>query len=161
MIEKTSVEKLAEYKADKLIGGYRAVEEALDVLTSEYNAQIKPLKDKMQEIIGALGIKLRVEGVKNFASEYGTYYETTIKKTKMLDRDTFHQWVYNDWDNRKDCLTAHVAKEEVVKHLEEMQAETRAAAEMAGELERYDPTEIALPGLEIEDYTSGHIRKTT
>jgi hypothetical protein len=159
--EQTNVEKLVEYKADKLIGGYKSIEEAVDVLTKEYNEQIKPLKEKMQEILGALGIKMDKEGVKNFPSEYGTAYFTTIKKIKNVDREEFYRWVHEDWDNRKDCLTAHVAKEETVKHLEEMQEKARAEAEAAGELERLDFSEVVVPGLEIEDYRSVHIRKTT
>jgi hypothetical protein len=135
--ELTSVQKLAEYKADKLIGGYKAIEEARDVLAAEYKAHAKPLEEKMQEILGALGIKMNAEGVQNFKSEYGTSYFTTIKRTKMLDRAAFHQWVYEEWDTRKECLTAHVSKEEVVAHWE---------------------VEV-VPGLEIEDYTSVHIRK--
>jgi hypothetical protein len=144
---KTSVQKLAEYKADKLIGGYKAIEEALDVLVAEHAAQIKPLKEKMQEILGALGIKMNAEGVQNYKSEYGTSYFTTIKKTKMLDRVAFHQWVHDKWEDRRDCLTAHVAKEEVVKHLEYMRGDAR------------DEKDVEIPGLEIEDYTSVHIRK--
>ena len=161
MTEKTSVELLAEYKADKLIGGYKAVEEAKDILTAEYEAQVKPLKEKMQEILGALAIKMDAEGTKNFASEYGTAYFTTIKTTKMVDREQFHKWVHEDWEARKDCLTAHVAKEDVVKHLEEMQEKACRAAEEAGELDRFDITEVGVPGLEIGELRSVRIRKTT
>jgi hypothetical protein len=136
--ELTEVQKLAEYNADKLVGGYKAIEEARDVLTAEYKAQIKPLEEKMQEIIGALGIKLAASGQENFKTEYGTYYETTIKRVKVTARESWLDWVVANeaWD----CLTNHVTKEEVVK----------AAARYGGEL----------PGVEIEDYTSGHIRKS-
>ena len=135
--ERTEVQKLAEYNADKLVGGYKAIEEARDVLTAEYKAQIKPLEEKMQEIIGALGIKLAASGQENFKTEYGTYYESTIKRVKVTSRIEWLDWVITNeaWD----CLTNHVTKEEVVK----------AAARFGGEL----------PGVEIEDYTSGHIRK--
>ena len=135
--ERTEVQKLAEYNADKLVGGYKAIEEARDVLTAEYKAQIKPLEEKMQEIIGALGIKLAASGQENFKTEYGTYYESTIKRVKIISRIEWLDWVITNeaWD----CLTNHVTKEEVVK----------AAARFGGEL----------PGVEIEDYTSGHIRK--
>lgn len=159
MAEKTSVELLAEYKADKLIGGYKAVEEAKDILTAEYEAQVKPLKEKMQEILGALAIKMDAEGTKNFASEYGTAYFTTVKRIKMKNREQWFAWVrdYDAWD----CLTAHVAKEEAAKRLEDLRETARQQAEDAGELARYDPSEITLPGLDIEDYRSVHIRKTT
>jgi hypothetical protein len=135
--ERTEVQKLAEYNADKLVGGYKAIEEARDVLTAEYKAQIKPLEEKMQEIIGALGIKLAASGQENFKTEYGTYYESTIKRVKVTSRIEWLDWVITNeaWD----CLTNHVTKEEVVK----------AAVKYGGEL----------PGVEIEDYTSGHIRK--
>ena len=136
---KSSVQKLAEYKADKLIGGYKAIEEARDVLLAEYKAQSKPLEEKMQEILGALGIKMNLEGVQNFKSEYGTSYFTTVKRVKVDNRTDWLDWVYRGWEQRKDCLTAHVAKDEVIKHAEE--------------------NEGSLPGLEIEDYTSVHIRK--
>ena len=134
--ELTSVQKLTEYNADKLVGGYKAIEEARDVLTAEYKAQIKPLEDKMQEIIGALGIKLAASGQENFRTEYGTYYESTIKRVKVTGRERWLDWVVDNeaWD----CLTNHVAKEEVVK----------AAERFGGEL----------PGVVIEDYTSGHIK---
>ena len=143
--ELTSVQKLAEYKADKLIGGYKAIEEARDVLAAEYKAQAKPLEEKMQEILGALGIKMNAEGVQNFKSEYGTSYFTTIKRVKVTDRAEWLAWVYADWEDRKDCLTAHVAKDEVVKRSEDHG--------VGG------TTICGVPGLEIEDYTSVHIRK--
>jgi hypothetical protein len=135
----TIVQKLAEYKADKLIGGYKAIEEARDVLAAEYKAQTKPLEEKMQEILGALGIKMNLEGVQNFKSEYGTSYFSTIKRVKVNNRGDWLDWVFKDWSLRKDCLTSHVAKEEVVKYAEDFGG--------------------ALPGIEIEDYTSVHIRK--
>ena len=134
--ELTDVQKLSEYNADKLVGGYKAIEEARDVLVAEHKAQIKPLEDKMQEIIGALGIKLAASGQENFRTEYGTYYESTIKRVKVTGRERWLDWVVDNeaWD----CLTNHVAKEEVVK----------AAERFGGEL----------PGVVIEDYTSGHIK---
>ena len=135
--ELTDVQRLAEYNADKLVGGYKAIEEARDVLTAEYKAQIKPLEEKMQEIIGALGIKLAASGQENFKTEYGTYYESTIKRVKVTGRESWLDWVVANeaWD----CLTNHVTKEEVVK----------AAKRFGG----------SLPGIVIKDYTSGHIRK--
>ena len=136
--ELTEVQKLAEYNADKLVGGYKAIEEARDVLTAEYKAQIKPLEEKMQEIIGALGIKLAASGQENFKTEYGTYYESTIKKVKVINREAWLAWVYADWNQRKDCLTQNVAKEEVVK---------------------FNYSADQPEGVEISDYTSGHIRK--
>jgi hypothetical protein len=136
--ELTEVQKLAEYNVDKLIRGHEAIEEARDILTAEYKAQIKPLEEKMQEIIGALGIKLAASGQENFKTQYGTYYNSTIKKVKVTNRGAWLDWVYADWNQRKDCLTQHVAKEEVVKFNE------------AGD----EPE-----GVEISDYTSGHIRK--
>lgn len=135
--ELTSVQKLTEYEVDKLIGGYKAIEEARDVLVAEHKAQIKPLEEKMQEILGALGIKLSTSGQENFKTVYGTYYESTIKKVRVTDRIRWLEWVVDQqaWE----CLTSHVTKEEVVKWAQE-----------GGE----DP-----PGVEISDYTSGHIRK--
>ena len=135
--ELTAVQKLTEYEVDKLIGGYKAIEEARDVLVAEHKAQIKPLEEKMQEIIGALGIKLSTSGQENFKTVYGTYYESTIKRVKVTGRESWLDWVVANeaWD----CLTNHVTKEEVVK----------AAERFGGEL----------PGVEISDYTSGHIRK--
>ena len=158
--ELTSVQKLAEYKADKLIGGYEAIEEARDILVAEHKAQIKPLEEKMQEILGALGIKMNLEGVRNFPSQYGTAHFTTIKRIKNRDRDAWFAWVFADLDNRRDCLTASVAKDEVIKHRDRLREQARAEAEAAGEIARYDPEEINIPGLEIEDYTSVHIRKS-
>jgi hypothetical protein len=136
--EITSVQKLTEYEVDKLIGGYKAIEEARDVLVAEHKAQIKPLEEKMQEIIGALGIKLSTSGQENFKTVYGTYYESTIKRVKVTDLIRWLEWVVEQqaWE----CLTSHVTKEEVVKW-----------AAQGGE----DP-----PGIVIEDYTSGHIRKS-
>lgn len=136
--ELTYVQKLSEYNADKLVGGYKAIEEARDVLVAEHKAQIKPLEEKMQEILGALAIKLAASGQENFKTEYGTYYESTIKRVKVTRRDHWLDWVVANeaWD----CLTNHVTKEEVVK----------AAARFGGEL----------PGVVIEDYTSGHIMKS-
>ncbi len=159
--ELTAVQKLAEHTAAKLIGGYKAIEEAKDVLTAEYEAQVKPLKEKMQEILGALAIKMDAEGTKNFSSEYGTAYFTTIKTTKMVNRASFYNWVHDDWERRRDCLTAHVTKEEVVSHLEEMQSKAYEEAVQAGEEARFDASEIVVPGLEIGDLRSVRIRKPT
>src|SRR5208282_5843458 len=154
MAEKTSVEKLAEYRADLLIGGYKSIEEACDVLEAECAAAVKPLKAKMQEILGALTIKADAEGVKNFSSEYGLFCFTNFKKVKVADRSQWFPWVrdHDAWD----CMTAHVAKDEVIKRLEAMREE----AEDAGEWARGDK-EINIPGLEIEDCRTGHIRKPT
>ena len=159
MVEKTSVEKLAEYKADLLIGGYKSIEEACDVLEAECAAAVKPLKAKMQEILGALTIKADAEGVKNFSSEYGLFCFTNFKKVKVASRAEWFPWVkdHDAWD----CMTAHVAKDEVIKRLEEMRETAKQEAEGAGELARYDATEINIPGLEIEDCRTGHIRKAT
>src|SRR5208337_1323279 len=136
--ELTEVQKLADYQPDKLIRGYRAIEEAVDALEAAHKAQVAPLKTKMQEIIGALGIIMRKTGQERIPCEDGTYYESTIKKVEVTDRENWLDWLHFDWDRRKDCLTQHVTKEEVIKH--------------AGFAE--------IPGVEIEDYTSGHIRKS-
>ena len=137
--ELTDVQKLAAYQPDKLITGYRAIEEARDALVAEHKAQIKPLETKMQEIIGALGIIMRKTGQERIPCEDGTYYESTIKKVKVTDRAAWLDWIRFDWDRRKDCLTQHVTKEEVVKHAEFAEVD----------------------GVEIEDFTAGHIRKTS
>ena len=136
--ELTAVQKLTEYEVDKLIGGYKAIEEARDVLVAEHKAQIIPLEQKMQEIIGALGIKLSTSGQENFKTVYGTYYESTIKKVKVTNREAWLGWLADDWENRKHCLTQHVSKEDVVK---------------------FEHTTDEPMGVEISDYTSGHIRK--
>ena len=135
--ELTEVQKLAAYQPDKLITGYRAIEEAVDALEAEHKSQVAPLKAKMQEIIGALGIIMRTTGQERIPCEDGTYYESTIKKVKVTDRQAWLDWVVANeaWD----CLTNHVTKEEVVK-----------CAVTYGDL----------PGVDIEDYTSGHVRKT-
>lgn len=135
--EKTEVQKLSDYQPDKLIRGYRAIEEAVDALEAEHKSQVAPLKAKMQEIIGALGIIMRTTGQERIPCEDGTYYESTIKKVKVTDRQAWLDWVVANeaWD----CLTNHVTKEEVVK-----------CAVTYGDL----------PGVDIEDYTSGHVRKT-
>ena len=137
--ELTAVQKLTEYEVDKLIGGYKAIEEARDVLVAEHKAQIKPLEEKMQEIIGALGIKLSTSGQENFKTVYGTYYESTIKKVKVTSREDWLDWLAADWENRKQCLTQHISKEDVVK---------------------FENTTNEPAGVEISDYTSGHIRKS-
>jgi len=139
MVEKTSVEKLAEYRADLLIGGYKSIEEACDVLEAECAAAVKPLKAKMQEILGALTIKADAEGVKNFSSEYGLFCFTNFKKVKVADRSQWFPWVRDN--DAWECMTAHVAKDEVIK-----------LVEATGEIP---------PGLEIEDCRTGHIRKPT
>ena len=137
--ELTAVQKLTEYEVDKLIGGYKAIEEARDVLVAEHKAQIKPLEEKMQEIIGALGIKLSTSGQENFKTVYGTYYESTIKKVKVTCQEAWLEWLADDWENRKQCLTQHVSKPDVVK---------------------FENTADEPMGVEISDYTSGHIRKS-
>jgi hypothetical protein len=135
--EHTEVERLVGFSADKLIGGYKAVEEARDKLAAEHKVQIKPLEDRMQEIIGALTIKADKEGVKNFSSAYGTFCFTTGRKVKVADVVDWFDWVIESkaWE----CLTKHVSKDEVLKY----------ADEVGGQL----------PGLEIEGFRTGHVRK--
>ncbi len=136
--EPTEVQELAEYNADLLVSGYNAIAEARDVLTAEYKAQSKPLDEKLQQIIGALGMKLAASGQENFKTAYGTYYESTIKKVRVTCMETWLAWIIADWENRKQCLTQHASKEEVVK---------------------FENTADEPAGVEISDYTSGHIRK--
>ena len=135
--EHTEVERLVGFSADKLIGGYKAVEEARDKLAAEHKAQIKPLEDRMQEIIGALTVKADKEGVKNFSSAHGTFCFTTGRKVKVANSESWFAWVIENeaWE----CLTKHVSKDEVLKH--------------ADEGDGY------LPGLEIEGFRTGHVRK--
>lgn len=108
-----------------LIAKYIALRDHWGAAQTAFDAQMKPYKDGMEAIEGALTAHLLSlsegdEGKRNVSIPgVGTAFRQQWTSAKIADRETFLDFVIDN--NERQFLTAHVAKEAVKEYLDEHQ----------------------------------------
>ena len=129
-----TVDELVSRPDGDLIGTYKALEAQVDMLETACKEAIEPIKADMDKLMGALTIKLDRDKRTSANSQWGTAYFRVLDSVKVVDRQTFFDWVIEN--KAVDVLTSAVAKDAV--------------------RERGD-----VPGVEIIPIRKLHIRKPT
>ena len=137
MPERTDVEQLVgTYDVNSLIGAYKMLEAKIDEVEARYKEAVAPLKEKLQQLSGAIAIKMDENKLENVRTSFGTAYFAVIESIKVTDKDVFFGWVIAN--EAADVLTSAVSREAI--------------------RDRRDRGE-EVPGLEITPIRKLHIRK--
>lgn len=106
--ESHTIEKLSHLPPGKLLDAHAKAVEALDRLMEH---EVKPLKDLISAIEGALAIYMDKEGINSVKSDTRTAYFTTSVRYNVADRETYLQWLIDNaaWE----LITNHVAPDAI------------------------------------------------
>ena len=82
---------------EQLIEQYLRIKAHVTTRTEAFEAEIKPYKDGMTTIEGAFLARLVERGADNSKTPAGTAYKSTIMTPKVVKRDVFMQWCFDNW----------------------------------------------------------------
>lgn len=107
----------------QLTKAYKSLDAKIDALKEIHKSEMKPLDDALEQITGALTIKLDKENMKSAPNEFGTPYFTHGTSFKVEDRGAWFRWAvaHEAWD----CFTPAVSKDGIMA-LDELPAGIKA-----------------------------------
>lgn len=106
----------------ELIQRYIQLRDYVEAKTKALEAELKPYKDGMASIEGAVSQQIIDLGGESIKTEHGTAYRTTVMAVKVADREAFMQFVADDFGERSSFLTSAVTKETVRDWMEQNNA---------------------------------------
>lgn len=86
---------------DQLIGKYRELRVAVEVIENQAKEQIAQYKQAMEYIENHLGALMTEWKVKSLPTAFGTAYRTTVTNIKIDEKETFVDWAY---ENHRELL---------------------------------------------------------
>ena len=90
--------------------------------TKAFEETMKPYKAGMAAIEGAVSQQILELGGESIKTEFGMAYRTEVLAVKVADRETFFQFIVDDWGERSAFLTSAVTKETVKDWMEQNNA---------------------------------------
>lgn len=106
----------------ELVKKFIGLRDYVDARTKAFEAEIKPYKDGMAAIEAACAQQLIDLDADNIKTEHGTVYRSKTLAVKMVDRETFMQFVADDFGERSAFLTSAVTKDVVKDWIEQNNA---------------------------------------
>lgn len=98
---------LSERSPSELMGAEKRLQLDLEAEELKFKEIAEPIKAAITKVRGALRTWMLAEGVNKVTTVYGTAYFSKTTRHKVVDRELFFSWVF---DNRAfDVLTTHVS----------------------------------------------------
>lgn len=76
---------MMEPTVDKVIANYVTLRNAKQQLKAAYEAELKPVDEKLKKLEAWLQIKMHADGVNSFATDSGTAYVSTVEQATVSD----------------------------------------------------------------------------
>jgi hypothetical protein len=100
----------------QLVQKYIELRDTVDAFTKCYEDKVKPYKEAMETIANAMLGRLNDQQTQSVKTEHGTAYVSTLMSAKVVDRDTFINYVMSH--EAFNLLTSNVAKDAVKEFME-------------------------------------------
>ena len=105
--------KMSETPPSSIIKSMRDISGKLDELLRDYKSKCEPYEKAYSLLESALMMKMDRDGTPSIRTLHGTAYFSQTLSVKVADREKWFAWVQDN--NAWDCLTTHVAKDELKK----------------------------------------------
>ena len=103
----------------EMIQQYIKLRDYLELKTKEFEATMKPYRDGMATLEGKVSQQIIDLGGESIKTEFGTAYRTTVMAVKVVDRETFFQFIADDWGERSAFLTSAISKDAYKDYIEQ------------------------------------------
>lgn len=103
----------------EMIQQYIKLRDHVEAQTKAFEASLKPYRDGMAAIESAVSQQIIDLGGESIKTEFGTAYRTTVMAVKVVDRETFFQFIADDWGERSAFLTSAISKEAYKDYIEQ------------------------------------------
>ena len=84
--------------AADLVAEHVKLDDFLTAETKRFNDHMAPVKKRMEEIKSILLGMLNEQKQNSASTDNGTYYISTIMTPKLNNRDAYHDWCLDNWD---------------------------------------------------------------
>lgn len=122
-----------------LIAKHNEIKTYAEAEQTDFDARMKPYRDAMEAINGAILAELQRQGVQNFKTDAGTAYQQTTMSVKVDNRADFLQFVTEK--DRWDFLDARCLKDPVKEWLDKNDG-------------------VVPPGVKVDFFTKCNIRRS-
>jgi len=107
---------------DMVIEKYVATRDLIAEKKKALDAELADLKTLQEKREAWLMSEMNRVGATSLKTPHGTSYIDTQESVSVADGQTFQDWVYEDWNERRTFLTNAVSKTAVKQRLEDGQA---------------------------------------
>jgi len=101
-----------------LIKKYISIRDYVEAQQKADEERLKPYKDGMVAIEGAVQQHLIDTGAENIKTEFGTAYRTTHMSVRLADRQAFINYIVNVDADPFSYFTNAVSKEKIKEHID-------------------------------------------
>lgn len=103
----------------EMIQQFIKLRDYVEAQTKAFEETMKPYKAGMAAIEAAVSQQIIELGGESIKTEHGTAYRTTVMSAKVVDRETFFQFIVDDWGERSAFLTSAISKDALKDYIEQ------------------------------------------
>jgi hypothetical protein len=108
---------MAEITIEQVIGQYLSLRDKVEALVEEANQKARPYDEAMKILENWLSVEMLRTGVTSFKADSGTAYKSTIRTTKVVDKEAFLAFIKetDEWN----LAQVGASKKDIDEYIEE------------------------------------------